>query len=795
MKIYRVAASKDKVQRFNITDPFLIFFIQKYENLIPWDKVKSSEDITAHISSTLLPDLQSKIDPASASNHYLKEIDLEAEYQQNPGDPQVQQAWAIYQQNPETANATILNSINGQKQRIFESWWNYVTKGNDVYAQTPAFAYTILKSIFDKSKANNKSSTMPLNEMAVAALYGKIQNEGGQTQFRIDKQYAKEVSIANQQSTEVVPRTKSKDGNGWIRLPSQQNDPSNFLANVDKLVGYSVPNGWCTGSGMATPYLSKGDFYLYIVDGKAEVAIRMDRDQLAEIQGERNKAPFAYTDEIEEFLKAKNINPSEDYHYQELMEAKKLNENLRDPNKYAKFVQQISDEPRLVEKLSKENRTDPKVVQDVVKAIDQGVRKRDERDYYWHLNGYVAYYSELPEDIRAQLLPDTVEFVIQTVLQSLDVDIQNLLSRSNFFREIDSIPPEILNDPRVNEKIQGTMSNMLKVKPWKMYNLKDETLATFSDSLLEEAKQHPVSQTIDAIRKSDPDTHPEEVTSKGWNEPNIDDYKSYQFGTGRRDFNSDEDEEAYEEDMKEWQKKKDFLDGIGENDIRGIQEVNDALGEAWGRYIEKDLNRYESEAMGSQRDYTDYYEDNGECPGYQDHIREIANNLWHAKIENDPNQLDYAPEDVVYNYREDDGANREYHYTGIWLRYLLNGHMDEINTYNAQEAIENMDAEQLQRLVQGIVSTKDDIDFKDMPVNVQALLYNYEDRLTREQYIRDQKEQGQDDFPFYEEMNPNEFAINIDGRIVPVVPPQQASFMSWYRFSKKVSILRNIFVN
>jgi len=118
--------------------------------------------------------------------------------------------------------------------------------------------------MIDKSTEKDKRSTMPLNEMAVASLYEKIKNEGGQNAFRIDKQYEKEVNLVNQKTTQRVKGTSSKDGNGWVVIPSQQNDPKNFKSNIDKLIGYSVPNGWCTGSGMASPYLSKGDFYFLV---------------------------------------------------------------------------------------------------------------------------------------------------------------------------------------------------------------------------------------------------------------------------------------------------------------------------------------------------------------------------------------------------------------------------------------------------------------------------------------------------------------------------------------------------
>ena len=786
MIIYRIAAFKDKVQRFKITDPFLIFFLQKYENEISWEEISSADDINAYISNKLLPELKSSIDPESQSNRYLKQIDLEAEFQMNPGDPQVQQAYQIYKQDPEKAQKVILDVVNGQKQNVFERWWNYVMRDNDIYKQTPAFAYSVLKPIFDKSKANNKRSTMPLNEMAVAALYEKIKNSGGMEQFRIDKQYAKEVSIANQKTTEVVKGTNFRDGNGWIRLPSQKNDPKNFQKNVDKLITYSVPNGWCTGSGMAVPYLSKGDFYLYVVDGKAEVAIRMDGNQLGEIQGERNRAPFAYTAEIEEFLKAQGINPGDNYHYKDLMESKQLNENLRDPTKYEEFVRQIAEEPRLVDQLSRENRQDPKILQDVARAIDIGIRKKDKGHHYWHFNEVVGYYSDLPNDIRTNILPETYEYVVESVLSSIDQYMLNPKKvGQEFYRALDRTPPEILQEPTVQKKVQDTLESFLGNAPWAIYNFGDATLATFPEELLQKTKQHPVSQLIEKIKSMDEDQHPEAFIAQEWGKmPDKDDYTRYNYETRKYVF----DEETYNEDMAEWQKKVVFLEGIGENDIRGIKEVQDALENAWEKYIEKDPNRYE-DSLSDQKEYTDFYgEEYYDRPGAQDRIRDRADSLWYARVVDDPTELDNLPEDFRYNYFETEEEDRRSHWTTIWLDYFLKGNWDAMFTYDGKSAIKEMNDDQLHRLAQGLVSADEDIDLTKLPPEIQEMLYGYEDMLKRQEMEKALLEKGQQQFPFFEEMPQNSYTVNQLGQIVPQI--QQARLKGWYRFAKTMQFLK-----
>jgi len=128
MKLYRIASYKDKVQKYKISDPFLIFFLQQYENMIPWKSIQSSDDINNYIGSQLLTDLYSRIDPESESNNYLKDIDLQFEFENNQQDPQIQQAFAIHREDPDKAKQTILDAINEQKRNVFTKWWNYITK-------------------------------------------------------------------------------------------------------------------------------------------------------------------------------------------------------------------------------------------------------------------------------------------------------------------------------------------------------------------------------------------------------------------------------------------------------------------------------------------------------------------------------------------------------------------------------------------------------------------------------------------------------------------------------------------
>ncbi len=60
-------------------------------------------------------------------------------------------------------------------------------------------------------------------------------------------------------------------------LTSKQNDPVHFSSNVEKLKSLSHKSR-CTKSYNAEPYLSKGDFHIYIENDEPKLGVRFEND-------------------------------------------------------------------------------------------------------------------------------------------------------------------------------------------------------------------------------------------------------------------------------------------------------------------------------------------------------------------------------------------------------------------------------------------------------------------------------------------------------------------------------------
>lgn len=94
----------------------------------------------------------------------------------------------------------------------------------------------------------------------------------------------------------------------WVKIPSKEHDPKNFDKNVEKLKILSYKS-WCIKSFNAKPYLEKWDFHIYLENGKPKMAIRFVKDQIEEVQGEKNNGqiPFQYVEELKSYLKDQDL--------------------------------------------------------------------------------------------------------------------------------------------------------------------------------------------------------------------------------------------------------------------------------------------------------------------------------------------------------------------------------------------------------------------------------------------------------------------------------------------------------
>jgi len=377
--LIKFAGAKDKIQKFKVDDPSLKLFLYKYEDTVPWNEktidengqevpmIQSADDIQEYIRVNLLESLHRKIDRKNKFSNYVPKADVKRELERYakaveggggedahiPDFPQMHEAVQRYRQDEKGAVDLIEKYVNDAKQQVFDGWWRYITEDNVVSKENPAFAYSILKPVIDSSPSKDKAAPTPLNAEAVGKVWEEI-NSSGATQMNVLKRYKKVAAELDKEGVQVV---RSEGGNEWINIPSKQKDPANFDRNVDKLARYSTGNGWCTASGMARPYLSKGDFWLYLVNGRAAVAIRTEGNTVLEIRGRGNNLEKLkpYWQEVMTFLGETNLDYENNGQYQELRKIFLMNADLSDKNKRAEVIKLIKGDFKAIHQISQDN--------------------------------------------------------------------------------------------------------------------------------------------------------------------------------------------------------------------------------------------------------------------------------------------------------------------------------------------------------------------------------------------------------------------------------------------------------
>ena len=187
---------------------------------------------------------------------------------------------------------------------MLKEWFDYVIKENDAYSN--AQRLIILSAITKDLKANNDIIPPVLNKGVLAQTITELEEKlkvNPKENFDFNKMYQN-----NLRTTYLEDSSTGETMTGWVVIPSKINDSENFEKNVDKLKTLSH-NSWCTKSFNAEPYLSKGDFHVYLENGEPKLGVRFVGDKVEEIQGEKNngKLPIKYLETFKEHQHELNI--------------------------------------------------------------------------------------------------------------------------------------------------------------------------------------------------------------------------------------------------------------------------------------------------------------------------------------------------------------------------------------------------------------------------------------------------------------------------------------------------------
>jgi len=302
------------LSKSNIKSPFAKTYAAN--NIIDFakNKINTEEDLKELVNQEnkkIDIELSIELNVDLAYERQLKQLENRVKEGRNEQD---KRALGYAKDNPDKAKKEIKNKIEEERKRVLTEWETYITKENEVYAKDPFIRSIIWQGITKNIKFNNEDNAPELNAGALASVMEDIESNPRQINFL--KTYGKALVKAERENSKESFKISGKDiqDGEWIMIPSKVNDSENFDSNVKKLKALSN-NNWCTANYMAKSYLSTGDFWLYLLPNseKASVAIRFDGDEIAEIQGKRNKGkiPLEFLPEIKKLIEHKKWSGAE----------------------------------------------------------------------------------------------------------------------------------------------------------------------------------------------------------------------------------------------------------------------------------------------------------------------------------------------------------------------------------------------------------------------------------------------------------------------------------------------------
>jgi hypothetical protein len=278
-----------KVKHFGITDPYIAFFVAKYENRIPWSsgRITSEKTLVNELRRILLPALRKNIKDSLDPAHYRGLLEDADDYAER-GDPfssAVEELYLAYDlygpARVEKAELKLLRCLLAEKDRQTSLWYSYLRSDNPIYRVSPAFQYMVLDFVAKDSPAGRVDPPVRLNAEALALLHRGIVDGTVRTTDNLLKTYKalRESAESGDHLTEPAR---------WLVFEGK-----NWQEEAKILAAESEGSGWCVRDEFfAIDYLrSYSSFHVLKINGRAIVALVVLDDAIVDCQGPRNEDP------------------------------------------------------------------------------------------------------------------------------------------------------------------------------------------------------------------------------------------------------------------------------------------------------------------------------------------------------------------------------------------------------------------------------------------------------------------------------------------------------------------------
>ena len=149
-----------------------------------------------------------------------------------------------------------------------------------------------------------------LSSMVLPNVYNDIINGSLEHPMKLVDKYTDKSYITYEETQEIIKDRifKKQDDGVWVKFEQSDSEVDiDALTKVSKKVAKVMKeNPWCTGGGMSSDYLPKGDFYLFLDNSlEPKITIRYEQNQIVELKGidSGQALETSQIDNASEFLK------------------------------------------------------------------------------------------------------------------------------------------------------------------------------------------------------------------------------------------------------------------------------------------------------------------------------------------------------------------------------------------------------------------------------------------------------------------------------------------------------------
>ncbi len=298
-------SARSKLARLGVTSATAFQWVAKNERTVDWNRIRTAADLYRVVAE--------RFETEADERRYLLDQDATGESarahlaalrfvaETNSG---VAGALMAYEADPVGHWAMVVRILNHQRLDNVREWRDYLTRGNEAYAEDPFWqscAWGVVHAALKSDRNRGLGSIVPLHKGALAALRQSLETEG--QAISLSRRYEQLQAEYARQGTASVPTGGNRE---WVYIPPKAEAKRKFRENVQRLQALSCPT-WCTKSYNAERYLERGGFWLLLEGGTAIAAIRLNGKAVAEIQGASNdgRIPLEAADEIDALLSSR----------------------------------------------------------------------------------------------------------------------------------------------------------------------------------------------------------------------------------------------------------------------------------------------------------------------------------------------------------------------------------------------------------------------------------------------------------------------------------------------------------